>query len=81
MEMCGPLQVLTHAAARYLATLIDDYSRLACVVPVMHEMVSEVTHILAVVENQSGMRFKAVCTDRGKSFSGQSCRPSSETKA
>ncbi len=33
MDACGPLQVKSTEDARYLATFIDDYSRLCHVVP------------------------------------------------
>ena len=37
MDVCGPLQVKSTGDARYLATFIDDYSRLCHVVPLEYK--------------------------------------------
>ena len=63
-----PLQVTCQKEERHLTTFTDDYSRLACVVPVKQtsEVDAEVRRILAALENHSGKRLKAVCTNRGR---------------
>ena len=66
----GPLQVTSDGDVRYLATFVDDYSRLAYVVPMKHksEVASKVRTVISLWETQSGKHLKAVRTDRGKEY-------------
>ena len=70
MDVCGPLQVTSEGGTRYLATFVDDFSRLACVVPVVQksEVVAAVRSTIRMWENQSGKHLKAVRTDRGREY-------------
>ena len=70
MDVCGPIQVTSAGGARYLATFIDDYSKLSHVVPVKQksDVASVVKSTLSLLENQSGKHLKAVRTDRGTEY-------------
>ena len=66
-----------------MATFIDDYSRLACVVPVKQksEVSAEVICILTLLENQSDKRSKAMCTDRGSEYINSELQTYAKTRA
>ena len=70
MDVCGPMQVPSQGAARYLATFIDDYSRLSHVVPLERKahVAGAVRATLKMLETQTSMRVQAVRTDRGTEY-------------
>jgi len=70
MNVCGPLQVKSNGDAMYLATFIDDYSRLCHVVPLGYksEAAQAVRATIRLWETQTGNRLKAVRTDRGTEY-------------
>ena len=70
MDVCGPLQEESTGGARYLATFIDDYSKLAHVEPLAQksDVAEAVKKTMMRWETQSGKRLKAVRTDRGTEY-------------
>ena len=70
MDVCGPMPVTSTTTARYLATFIDDHSRLSHVVPLKHksEVATAVKATIKMLETQSGKRLKAVRTDNGTEY-------------
>lgn len=70
MDVCGPIQVRSAGGARYLATFIDDYSKLSHVVPVKQkaDVALVVKSTISLLENLSGKLLKAIRTDRGTEY-------------
>ena len=70
MDVCGPMPVTSITKARYLATFIDDHSKLSHVVPLKQksEVAGAVKATIRMLENQSGKRLKAVRTDNGTEY-------------
>ena len=70
MDVCGPLQVMLTGETRYLATFIDDYSKLCHVVPLGYksEAAQALRATIRLWEAQTGHRLKAVRTDRGTEY-------------
>ena len=70
MDVCGPMQVPSHGAARYLATFIDDYSRLSHVVPLKakSDVAFAVRATLKMLETQTGITARSVRMDRGTMY-------------
>ncbi|GAQ93615.1 Retrotransposon protein with reverse transcriptase and integrase domains [Klebsormidium nitens] len=70
MDVCGPMSVTSKGRSRYLATFLDDYSKLSEVQPL--ERKSDVTEVMesvfARLELQSGKKVNAVQTDRGGEY-------------
>ncbi len=60
MDVCGPMAVPSHGGAEYLATFVDDYSRLSYVVPLVHksEVTEAIRDTLVKWENQTGKSLK-----------------------
>ncbi len=73
MDVCGPMAVPSHGGAEYLATFVDDYSRLSYVVPLVHksEVTGAIRDTLVKWENQTGGSLKSVRTDRGGEYVNQ----------
>lgn len=69
MDVCGPMEE-SLGGSRYLATLLDDYSGLSCVIPIKSkdEVADVVPKIMNVLENQAGRKVKIVRTDRGGEY-------------
>ncbi|GAQ93102.1 hypothetical protein KFL_012990020 [Klebsormidium nitens] len=67
MDVCGPMPVASPGGCRWLATFLDDYTKLSVVQPLKKK--SEVTEaterVFARLELQSGKKVKSVQTDRG----------------
>ena len=70
MDECGPLQEPSHAGAVYLATFLDDYSKLSVVraVALKSDIAATVKEVLLMLETQAGQQLKLVCTDRGSEY-------------
>ena len=70
MDVCGPLQEGSTGGARYLATFIDDYSKLAHVEPIAQksDVAEAVKKTMMRWETQTSKRLKAVRTDRGTEY-------------
>jgi len=82
MDVCGPMAVPSHGGAEYLATFVDDYSRLSYVVPLVHksEVTGAIRDTLVKWENQTGESLKSVRTDRGGEYLNQKLMHSSDTE-
>jgi len=69
MDICGPL-IESINGARYIATLLDDYSSYSEVVPTASKSAAHtaaaVKSKLALWENQTGQRVSVVRTDNGE---------------
>ena len=70
MDVCGPLQEPSHAGAVYLATFLDDYSKLSVVraVALKSDIATTVKEVLLMLETQAGQQLKLVRTDRGSEY-------------
>ena len=70
MDVCGPLEETSRGGAKYLATFLDDYSKLSIVEPVSvkSEVASKVKEVVQKLETQSGERLRTVRTDRGSEY-------------
>ena len=64
------MPVTSITKARYLATFIDDHSKLSHVVPLKQksEVAGAVKATIRMLENQSGKRLKAVRTNNGTEY-------------
>ncbi len=70
MDVCGPMPKASKGGSRYLATFLDDYSKLSVVQPLKKKSnVAAVTkRVLARLELQTGKKIKVVQTDRGGEY-------------
>jgi len=70
MDVCGPMPVASLGGSRYVATFLDDYTRLSVIIPVATKSVVQhiVKNVLNELETQSGNPVKAVRTDRGGEY-------------
>ena len=70
MDVCGPMQETSIGGSKYVATFLDDYSRLSIVVPVSTKaaVIPTVKNVIAMLENQSGRNLRVVRTDRGGEY-------------
>ena len=70
MVVCGPLEEDSRGGARYLATFLDDFSRLSTVVPITHksEVASVVKEVVQMLETQTSNKLQGVRTDRGTEY-------------
>jgi len=70
MDVCGHMQEPSLGGSKYVATFLDDFSRLSVVVPVPSkaEVIPTVKKIINMLETQSGQKLRKVCTDRGGEY-------------
>jgi transposase InsO family protein len=70
MDVCGPIQVPSLGNSLYLATYLDDYSKLSVVRPVAtkHEVANVTIEVIKLLENQSGHRLLVARTDNGTEY-------------
>jgi hypothetical protein len=70
MDVCGPMPKASKGGSRYLATFLDDYSKLSVVQPLKKKSnVAAVTEgVLARLELQTGKKVKAVQMNRGGEY-------------
>ena len=70
MDVCGPLQVRSLGGCSYIATFLDDYSKLSVVRPVARksDVPDVVKEVVAFLETQCGEKLRAVRTDRGGEY-------------
>ena len=76
MDLMGPLPVLSLGRKRYLATFLDDYSKLSVVRPVASkaEVPGVVKEVLEMLQTQSGQKLQAVRTDNGTEYVNEELR-------
>ena len=67
MDVFGPLEENSRGRPRYLATFLDDFSKLSSVVPIIHtsQGVSVVKEVGQMLETQTGNKLQGVRTDKG----------------
>jgi hypothetical protein len=70
MDVCGPMQVISRGGKRYVATYIDDFSKLSVVRPIAQQSdVFEVTkEVLTMLEDITECRTKIIRSDRGGEY-------------
>ena len=70
MDVCGPLEETSRGGARYLATFLDDFSKLSTVEPVAQksEVATKVKEVFQRLETQTGQKLQKVRTDRGGEY-------------
>lgn len=70
MDVCGPLQTVSKGGSRYIATFLDDFSKLSVVRPIAtkSEVPTVVKEVIRLLEVQSGEKLRAVRTDRGTEY-------------
>jgi hypothetical protein len=70
MDVLGPLPVASLGGAKYVATFLDEFSKVSVVktVQTKAEVPGVVEEVLQSLENQSGERLKAVRSDRGSEY-------------
>jgi transposase InsO family protein len=70
MDLCGPMPEPSLGGHRYVATILDDYSKLSVVIPLQKkkQVAAVVQEHLNQLELQSGKKVKAVRTDRGGEY-------------
>jgi transposase InsO family protein len=70
MDVCGPMPKASKGGNKYLATFLDDYSKLSVVQPLKKKSnIATVTEgVLARLELQTGKKVKVVQTDRGGEY-------------
>ena len=70
VDVCGPMQVPSLGGSKYIATFLDDYSKLSVVVAIANK--SQVplltTEVIELLENQSGRRLRAIRSDNGTEY-------------
>lgn len=69
-DLCGPFEIASHSGARYLFTIVDDYSRKVFIFPLKKksEVVTEFKKFKSLVENQCERKIKVFRTDNGKEY-------------
>jgi hypothetical protein len=70
-DLCGPISPATPRGNKYFLLLVDDLSRYIWVVaiPSKDRAVAAIKDIQAWAEGESGLKLKALRTDRGGEFS------------
>jgi hypothetical protein len=72
-DMMGPIRILGFSGERYIATLMDDYSRYSEVICVSNKEVvaRRMIEVLLRWERQAGQKVQVIRTDRGTEFQGK----------
>ena len=67
MDLCGPMPVTSRGGSRYIATFLDDYSKLSVVRPIARKSdnATVVQEVLQMLETQSNEHVRTVRTDNG----------------
>ena len=70
MDVCGPMQAVSRGGKRYVATYIDDFSKMSVVRPIAQKSdVFEVTQeVLNMLENIAECKTKMIRSDRGGEY-------------
>ncbi|KAJ9519136.1 hypothetical protein QJQ45_007693 [Haematococcus lacustris] len=73
MDVCGPISPPARDGSLYLATFLDDFTRLSVVMPMRSkaQVPSIVKQVIEQLETQSGQRCKAIRTDNGTEYVNQ----------
>jgi transposase InsO family protein len=70
MDLCGPITPTSPGGARYIATFLDDYSKLSVVVllKAKSDVPQAIANTVALLENQSGHRLRRARSDNGLEY-------------
>ena len=70
MDLCGPMPMPSLGGSKYLATFLDDYSKMSFVriLSSKSETTSAVREVIRLLENQTGSRVRAIRTDSGSEY-------------
>jgi hypothetical protein len=69
-DLCGPISPATSRGNKYFLLHVDDLNRYMWVaaIPSKDRVVAAIKGIQARAEGESGLKLKALCTDRGGEF-------------
>ena len=70
MDLCGPMPMPSLGGSKYVATVLDDYSKMSFVriLSSKSETTSAVREVIRLLENQTGSRVRAIRTDNGSEY-------------
>ena len=70
MDLCGPMPVPSLGGSKYVATFLDDFSKLSIVriITYKSETTTTVRKVLHLLENQTKRRVQAIRTDNGREY-------------
>jgi len=70
MDLCGPMPEKSAGGSKYIATILDDYSKLSVVRPIAYksDTAIEVMYAIEMLERQSGYQVANVRTDNGTEY-------------
>ena len=70
MDVCGPMQETSLGGNKYVATFLDDFSRLSIAIPVPSKasVITTVKNVTTLLETQAGRKLRVVRTDRGGEY-------------
>ena len=70
MDLCGPMPVPSLGGSKYVATFLDDFSKLSIVriISYKSETTTTVREVLHLLENQTKRRVQAIRTDNGRKY-------------
>ena len=70
MDLCGPMPVQSVGGSQYFITFLDDFSKLAVVVPVArkHHTADIIVEVITLLETQIGYKVRAVRSDNGGEY-------------
>eukprot|EP00891_Asterochloris_glomerata_P000187 jgi/Astpho2/187/Aster-x0425 len=70
MDLCGPMPVPSLGGSKYVATFLDDFSKLSIVriITYKSETTTTVREVLHLLENQTKRRVQAIRTDNGREY-------------
>jgi len=73
MDLCGPMPEATHSGCLYMATFLDDHSKLSVVRLLKHkkDLAQTLVDVINMLEKQSDRSVKKVRTDRGGEYVNQ----------
>ena len=70
MDVCGPMPLPSVGGRYYLATYLDDYSKLSIVrsIAAKSEVATLTIEVIELLENQSGRRLRVIRSDNGTEY-------------
>ncbi|KAJ9528397.1 hypothetical protein QJQ45_020322 [Haematococcus lacustris] len=70
MDVCGPMHARARDGSLYVATFLDEHTKLSVCVPISSkaQVPDVVKTVIEQLENQSGLRCKAIRTDNGTEY-------------
>ncbi|KAJ9531865.1 hypothetical protein QJQ45_022022 [Haematococcus lacustris] len=70
MDVCGPMHARARDGSLYVATFLDEHTKLSVCVPISSkaQVPDVVRTVIEQLENQSGFRCKAIRTDNGTEY-------------